>query len=86
MKEKLKSILKRSPLLYRFFQKYYWKFNQLRAFIFGTKLEEKRWSQKHFNSEIDLNDLNHPHRQLLIEKISEYQPKSIFEIVILNPA
>ena len=81
MKEKLKSILIKYPSLYRFFQNYYWKFNEFKAFILGTRLEEKRWAQRSFKEiEKSLANLNHPHRKFLVEKINAFQPKSILEI------
>ena len=81
MKEKLKSILIKYPSLYRFFQNYYWKFNEFKALIFGTRLEEKRWAQRSFKEvEKSLADLNHPHRKFLVEKINAFQPESILEI------
>lgn len=80
MKEKIKSFLVKYPFLYRLFRNIYWKLQSLRAKILGTKLLEKVWQEKDFDLEKELNNLNYPHRQLLVEKISSFEPESILEI------
>lgn len=80
MKEKIKSFLVKYPFLYRLFRNIYWKLQSLRTKILGTKLLEKVWQEKDFDLEKELNNLNYPHRQLLVEKISSFEPESILEI------
>jgi ubiquinone/menaquinone biosynthesis C-methylase UbiE len=55
--------------------------------IFGTRIDELYWKARHvFDKEwaesyISEGSINHPHRKLLIDKISEYAPfESILEI------
>ncbi len=75
MRNKLITFLKHFPFLHRFIQSLYWKLLSLKAHVFGTKVEEKRWSNQRLNEANDkFNDLNHPHRRLLIEKINKFQP------------
>ena len=91
MREKIILFLKRFPAIHRFVKNLYWKSLGLRAKIFGTKLEERKWKRRHLlkrsdwgNDEDWINGYwssrSHPHRQLLIDKISQYLPQSILEI------
>lgn len=80
MKEKIKSILIKHPLLYRFFQNFYWKIQATKIKVLGTKLIERIWLEKDFNLNEELKNLNHPHRPFLIERISSFRPESILEI------
>jgi len=73
MKQKIKKILEKYPLAYHFIQKFYWKIQALRAKIFGTKLIEREWIT---HSPGNLDQIYHPHRKFLIEKI-------IFLIIIV---
>jgi ubiquinone/menaquinone biosynthesis C-methylase UbiE len=58
----------------------------LKAHLFGTKIEERRWARRHFQHGKDgIKDCkevrNHPHRQFLMEKIEAFSPiSSILEI------
>ena len=75
MREKIILFLKRFPAIHRFVKNLYWKSLGLRARILGTKIEEKKWATRNFEDvKKDFDNLNHPHRQLLIEKVGEFQP------------
>jgi len=77
MKEKIKKNLEKYPLIYHFVRKFYWKIQTLRARIFGTKLIEKEWIN-HLPGNFD--QIFHPHRKFLIERISLFNPQSVLEI------
>ncbi len=77
MRARLLSFLKHYPSLHHFVQSSYWKLLSLRASILGTKIEEKRWAKRNLNEvKKGFSNLNHPSRQLLLEKISAFQPIS----------
>lgn len=82
MKEKLIYFLKRLPPLYRFIRNLYWKLLGLKARILGTRIEERRWAKRNLNQiQKGFSNLNHPHRQFLVKKISTFRPfSSILEI------
>lgn len=80
MKDKLKYFLGQYPLLYE----------KIRSLL-GTRIEEKRWANRHITGKDDWNSGNnwvmgywnsagHSHRSLLIEKISLFSPESILEV------
>jgi len=80
---KMKSLLKKSPGLYSFVQKaYYGTRRVIETHILGTRLQEKLWGSRNQQSAEEYwKSVGHPHRQLLLEKISAYRPLSaILEI------
>lgn len=83
MREKLISFLKHYSPLYRFIQIFYWKVLSTRAHILGSKIEEKSWANRSL-SEVKkgFNDLNNPHRRLIVEKLvsSRLDISSILEV------
>lgn len=48
----------------------------IKARLLGTKIDEKIWAERTDDEvkEKDLSNLNHPHRQLLVEKMSAFYP------------
>lgn len=87
MFSRIKRFLKRWPGLYRPLQHLWYKMREyIETRVLGTLVQEwiwrtrhlykgKRWAQDYRES------VNHPHRQLLVERISTYEPfKSILEI------
>lgn len=84
---KMKSILKRWPNVYQFVLRFYYNLRRLiETHVFGTKIQEWIWKTRHIYKGNDwaqgyCESINHPHRQLLIEKISSYAPfESVLEI------
>jgi len=79
MRERLILFLKQFPPLHRIIQAWYWRVQSLKAHIFGTRIEEKRWTTR----PVSLNDcwggVKHPHRVSLIKKIATFLP--IFNIL-----
>ena len=84
MIDKLKLFLRHySPsFFYSFARHCYWEIRRLEAIVMGTKIEEKKWTRRNFDEiKGDFTNLNHPHRQFLIEEISSLRPiNSILEI------
>jgi len=92
MKEKLTSFFRKFSLIHRFAKNFYWKTLGFKAKILGTKGEEKKWGKRHLGLGSDWGEeekdwvksywdfRNHPHRQILVEKISQYSPSTILEI------
>lgn len=82
MRDKLILFLKQHPLLYHFARSFYWKMSGLKAQILGTKMNERRWNDKGIEEiKKGFSNLNHSHRQLLLKKISAFQPiYSILEV------
>lgn len=76
MIDKLIPYLRRHfPLFYKLARDCYWKIRQLKAYLQGTKIEEKRWAKRKLNEiKKGFSNLNHPHRQFLLEKIDTFQP------------
>ncbi len=71
MKEKIKKILEKYPLIYSLAQKILWQISGLKVKFCGTTFLENYWQRKEFN---DFSGVNHPHRSFLIEKIANLQP------------
>ena len=94
MKELLKHLLKKWPTLYRFVETSYHilRFRHLRECLLGTKAREEEWATRHLRKGDDWgkgsndwiesyrNSADHPHRQILIETVSKYNPLNILEI------
>lgn len=87
MKNKLLSFLKqRLPSLYAIIRCLYWRINYLNTCLFGTKIQEKKWSMRGSNGKNDwilkyFNSYSQPHRKLLIKKIMSEAPiSSILEV------
>jgi len=85
MMNRIKLFLKRIPLFSRFLQRFYYLFRGLlEAHILGTKLQEWTWRRRKGNSskvKEHYETVNHPHRPILVEKISSYKPlETILEI------
>jgi ubiquinone/menaquinone biosynthesis C-methylase UbiE len=78
MKIKLLAFLSRYPLLHSFARSVYWRIKSLRAHLSGTGIDERRWANRSTEAiqKEDLINLNHPHRQFLIERIGAFQPVS----------
>lgn len=75
MKNKLLAFLRQYSSLYSLMRKTYWKIRDFQAHFFGTKIQEKKWQ----NRRVDMiqkwfSNINDPHRQFLIEKISKFYP------------
>jgi len=91
MRDKFIAILKKWPAVHHFFKFCYWKIRNFQEAICGTKIQEKFWQKRHLIKRSDWQDGEdwimgywnskfHPHRKLLVEKISHYLPLSILEI------
>lgn len=82
MKNKLLPFLRRHPNLYSLTKKIYWQIKSFNTQRLGTKISEKKWASRDLSEiRVDFENLNHPHRQFLLEKISTLQPFSrILEI------
>lgn len=98
MKERLKHILRKWPMFYRFVETSYYtlRFRHLEEYLLGTKVREMEWATRHLHEGERRRDdwgkgiddwikgywssMDHPHRQLLIETISKYNPSRILEI------
>jgi len=84
MKDKLKTILKRSPKIYNLVKKGYSTFHnscyKLKFHLFGTKFEEKYWINKKDDIRDCWKSINHPHRNFLMEKICKFSPSNILEV------
>jgi ubiquinone/menaquinone biosynthesis C-methylase UbiE len=59
MKEGLKAFLKRSPKVYSIAEWIYLKANDLKLFLFGTKVEERWWATRHRHEGNDWNNKQH---------------------------
>lgn len=81
MADNLRQFLKlHFPFIYSLFKKWYWKIKNLLAHLLGTKTEEKRWANRSLNEiKKGFTNLNHPHRQFLVQKICTFEP--IFSIL-----
>lgn len=77
----IKSFLRRWPIFYSLLQRVYYSFRRvLELHILGTKLQEWIWSANRGVNE-GLESISHPHRKLLLDKISSYSPfENILEI------
>ena len=74
---RLISGLKQYPLVYKFMRFFYWKIFSLRNNILGTKVEERRWSRRKVEEiKKGFSNLNHPHRNFLVEEIKTLYPFS----------
>ncbi len=91
MKDKFITIFKKIPFLYSWAKFFYWKGKNLQSNLLGTVIYERYWQKRHLFKKSDWNknedwligywnSKSHPHRKLLIEKISNYSPSSILEI------
>ena len=65
------------PYFYSFFRDWYWKSREVKVCLLGTKVAEKKWANRSL-SEIKaaFNNITHPHRLFLLEKITAFQPIS----------
>ncbi len=72
MKEKIKNLLKKFPFFYLLAQRIWWGISMLKVKILGTRVIEKKWQRNKKNR--DFSNLNYPHRQFLIKRISNFQP------------
>lgn len=90
IEKKVKNKLNRNSFFYKIVRFVFWKIKFLQNKIFGTKVQENYW-KKHRSENDDWSNnndwiegywksRNHPHRQILIEKISKYSPLSVLEI------
>ena len=71
------SKLKRCPLVHKFTRFLYWKIVSLKSNILGTKMEERRWSRRKVEEiKKGFSNLNHPHRNFLVEEIDTLSPFS----------
>lgn len=83
---KLKSLLKKLPLIHNFARILYYKIHYLKNLWRGTPAQEKYWATRDINAGNNWiksywNNINHPHRLFLIDKISTFYPfSSILEI------
>ncbi len=84
---KIKSILKKWPSFYQFVVRFYYGLRRLiETHMFGTKIQEWIWKTRHIYKGKEwaqgyCETINHPHRELLIERISSYAPfESVLEI------
>jgi ubiquinone/menaquinone biosynthesis C-methylase UbiE len=79
--------LKRWPNVYRFVLRFYYGLRRLvETHVLGTKIQEWIWKTRHLYKGDEwargyCESINHPHRELLVEKISFYAPfESILEL------
>lgn len=87
MSNTLKSLLKRWPSLYHSLQRFYYGSRRLiETYVLGTRIEEWIWQTRHIYKGSNwprgyCDSINHPHRQLLLEKILANTPlKNVLEI------
>lgn len=83
----IKSLLKRWPLLYHLLQRIYWGFRRIiETHVLGTRMQEWIWKYRHIYQGSNwakgyCESADHPHRQLLLERILAYAHlESVLEI------
>lgn len=79
----MKTLLKKFPRVYKILQRgYHFCREILERYLIGTKIEEWFWkNQKGDWAEGYLKSVNHPHRAMLMEAVSHFEPiSSILEI------
>ena len=94
MKERIKYLLDRYPVLYSLTAKGYAGFRYLKRGLLGTRVMEKTWATMHLHGGTDWghrrsgeewvrgfwDSRDHSHRAFLIKRISNFSPNSILEI------
>ena len=84
---RIKSFIQKSPLIYQWLKKIYYGFRRImETYIIGTKIQEWIWKTRHLYKGVNwargyCDSINHPHRKILVGRISSYAPfESILEI------
>lgn len=82
MRTELIEILRRHSFLYSVVRRFYWQAKSFNAYLFGTWIDEKKWAYRKISEvEGDFSNLNHPHREFLVNEIIKFSPFShILEI------
>jgi len=76
----LKYLIKKCPVLYRMLQRLYYFFREIiETHIFGTKIQEWTWKNTRGSGGNDFTggyceEIDHPHRQFVVERVSRYFP------------
>ncbi len=87
MPQRIKSGLKKWPLLYLFLRNLWHGFRKiLETYVLGSKVQEWAWKTRHFYkgrgwAEGYLRSTNHPHRVQIVEAVSSFYPfKTVLEL------
>lgn len=96
LKGQLKRILSKWPVLYRMGIIGSLRYRFLKEYLLGSRVRERQWATRHLHKDERMRDdwgngcddwirgyrdsTDHPHRQILIEIISKYNPSNILEI------